>query len=56
MDPIIDDFNRYRQGMNERILETFGIAIRLGGSIVIPPLRRAVEFWDAIGSVQTVGE
>lgn len=111
MNPMIDEFNRYRQKMNQRILETdnkvikrifnidtnaymegalpvktkellglvasmvlrcddcvkyhlikchengvtseelhesFGIATLVGGSIVIPHLRRAVEFWDAL--------
>ncbi|MBE0648710.1 MAG: carboxymuconolactone decarboxylase family protein [Bacteroidales bacterium] len=119
MNQIIDDFNEYRQRMNERILEsdnkvikrifnidtnaymdgalpvktkellglvasmvlrcddcvkyhlikchensvsseelneTFGIATLVGGSIVIPHLRRAVEFWDALNYPQPAGE
>jgi AhpD family alkylhydroperoxidase len=28
--------------------ETFGIATLIGGTIVIPHLRRAVEFWDEL--------
>ena len=119
MDQIIDDFNQYRERMNERILatdnkvikrifnidtiaymegalpvktkellglvssmvlrcddcvkyhlikchengvsseelhETFGIATLVGGSIVIPHLRRAVEFWDALKSEGASGE
>lgn len=114
MDPIIDDFNRYRERMNTRILsadnkvikrifnidtnaympgalpvktkellglvasmvlrcddciryhlnrchehevsseelfEAFGIATLVGGSIVIPHMRRAVEFWDALSGI-----
>ncbi|MEQ8810759.1 MAG: carboxymuconolactone decarboxylase family protein, partial [Imperialibacter sp.] len=28
--------------------EVFGIATLIGGTIVIPHLRRAVEFWDEL--------
>lgn len=34
----------------EELQEAFGIATLVGGSIVIPHLRRAVEFWDALES------
>lgn len=30
------------------IQETFSVALVIGGSIVIPHLRRAVEFWEAL--------
>lgn len=32
----------------EEIFEVFGIANLIGGTIVIPHLRRAVEFWDEL--------
>lgn len=32
----------------EEIFEIFGIATLVGGSIVIPHTRRAVEYWDTI--------
>jgi len=34
----------------EELFEVFGIALVVGGSIVIPHLRRAVEFWDELES------
>ncbi|MBW3544168.1 MAG: carboxymuconolactone decarboxylase family protein [Bacteroidetes bacterium] len=33
---------------NEQMYEIFSIATLIGGSIVIPHLRRAVEFWEAL--------
>jgi len=33
---------------NEEIMETFGIANLVGGTIVIPHTRRAMEFWEAL--------
>jgi AhpD family alkylhydroperoxidase len=33
----------------EEILEVFGIANLVGGTIVIPHTRRALEFWDELG-------
>jgi AhpD family alkylhydroperoxidase len=30
----------------EELFEVFGIATLVGGTIVVPHLRRAVEFWD----------
>ena len=30
----------------EEVFEVFGIATLVGGTIVIPHVRRAVEFWD----------
>jgi len=38
---------------SEELQETFGIATLVGGTIVIPHLRRAVEFWDALTSDRT---
>lgn len=36
------------QTTTEEIFEVFAIANLVGGSIVIPHFRRAVEFWDLI--------
>lgn len=33
---------------NEEVFEIFAIANIIGGTIVIPHLRRAVEFWEAL--------
>jgi AhpD family alkylhydroperoxidase len=50
-----DDCVRYHLGKchelgytNEQMYEIFSIATLIGGSIVIPHLRRAVEYWDAL--------
>ena len=32
----------------EEVTETLGIATLIGGTIVIPNLRRAYEYWDAL--------
>jgi len=32
----------------EEVVEALGIATLIGGTIVIPHLRRAYEFWDAL--------
>ena len=32
----------------EEVMETLGIATLIGGTIVIPHLRRAYEFWEAL--------
>ncbi len=32
----------------EQVIETLGIATLIGGTIVIPHLRRAYEYWDAL--------
>jgi AhpD family alkylhydroperoxidase len=32
----------------EQVFEVFSIAMVIGGSIVIPHLRRAVEFWEEL--------
>ena len=39
----------YKAGLTkEQVVETLGIATLIGGTIVIPHLRRAYEFWDAL--------
>ena len=39
----------YRLGASkEEVTETLGIATLVGGTIVIPHLRRAYEFWEAL--------
>ena len=39
----------YRQGANRaEVMETLGIATLIGGTIVIPHLRRAHEYWDQV--------
>lgn len=35
----------------EELMEIFGIANLVGGTIVIPHTRRALEFWDELKSV-----
>ena len=32
----------------EEVMETMGIATLVGGTIVVPHLRRAYEFWEAL--------
>lgn len=51
-----DDCVKYHLGKchevgisTEEIFEAFSIANLVGGTIVIPHLRRAVEFWEALG-------
>ncbi|WP_299257149.1 carboxymuconolactone decarboxylase family protein [uncultured Aquimarina sp.] len=39
----------YKEGLTkEEVVETLSIATLVGGTIVIPHLRRAYEFWDAL--------
>lgn len=39
----------YEEGINDQeIFEVLSIGLVVGGSIVIPHLRRAVEFWDEL--------
>ena len=39
----------YKEGASrQEILETLGIATLIGGTIVIPHLRRAHEYWDEV--------
>ncbi len=41
----------YEQGVTtHEILEVFGVANVVGGTIVIPHTRRAVEFWEELNS------
>jgi len=41
----------YRNGVTKaEMMETMSIATLVGGTIVIPHLRRAVEFWEALES------
>ncbi len=54
-----DDCVRYHLGKchelgvsTEQIYEVFAIANLIGGTIVIPHLRRAVEFWEVLQEKQ----
>lgn len=39
----------YNEGLSkEQVVESLSIATLIGGTIVIPHLRRAYEFWDAL--------
>ncbi|MBL7559722.1 carboxymuconolactone decarboxylase family protein [Olleya sp. YSTF-M6] len=39
----------YREGLTkEQVMETLSIATLIGGTIVIPHLRRAYEYWEAL--------
>lgn len=39
----------HKEGLSkEEVVESLGIATLIGGTIVIPHLRRAYEYWDAI--------
>lgn len=39
----------YKEGLNkEEVVEALSIATLVGGTIVIPHLRKAYEFWDAL--------
>lgn len=39
----------YEEGLSkEEVMEALGIATLVGGTIVIPHLRRAYEFWEAL--------
>ncbi len=39
----------YKEGLTkEHVMEALGIATLVGGTIVIPHLRRAYEFWEAL--------
>lgn len=49
----------YKEGLSkEQVMEALGIATLVGGTIVIPHLRRAYEFWEALegGTTTTVTE
>ncbi|MDX1364690.1 carboxymuconolactone decarboxylase family protein [Arenibacter latericius] len=36
----------------EEVMETLGIATLVGGTIVVPHLRRAYEYWEALEELQ----
>ena len=39
----------HKQGLSkEEVVEALGIATLVGGTIIIPHLRRAYEYWDAL--------
>ncbi len=39
----------YKEGLSkEEVMETLSIATLIGGTIVIPHLRRAYEYWEAL--------
>lgn len=39
----------YKEGLyKEEVMETLSIATLIGGTIVIPHLRRAYEYWEAL--------
>ncbi len=41
----------FKEGVSkEEIMESLSIATLVGGTIVIPYLRRAYEFWEALGN------
>lgn len=41
--------NCYKEGLTkEQVIESLSIATLVGGTIVIPHLRRAYEYWDAL--------
>ncbi len=53
-----DDCVKYHLGKckeigltTEEVNEAMGVATLIGGTIVIPHLRRAFEFWEALGHV-----
>ncbi|UII78929.1 carboxymuconolactone decarboxylase family protein [Flagellimonas sp. CMM7] len=37
----------------EEVMETLGIATLVGGTIVIPHLRRAFEYWEELENLET---
>ena len=43
----------YKEGVTkDEMMEAMGIATLVGGTIVVPHLRRAYEFWEALESNQ----
>ncbi len=47
----------HKEGLNrEEVMEALGIATLVGGTIVIPHLRKAYEFWDALEAKSGTGE
>ena len=54
-----DDCVRYqlesshKEGVSKtEVMETLGIATLVGGTIVIPHLRRAYEYWEALEAIE----
>ncbi|OIV43159.1 carboxymuconolactone decarboxylase family protein [Flavobacterium johnsoniae] len=44
----------FKEGVSkEEMMEAMGIATLVGGTIVIPHLRRAYEFWEALEEAET---
>jgi len=44
----------YKEGITkEEVVEALGIATLVGGTIVIPHLRKAYEFWDELESMDS---
>ena len=47
----------HKEGLSkEEVMEALSIATLVGGTIVIPHLRRAYEFWEALEAPQTSKE
>jgi len=47
----------YKEGVTkEEMMEAMGIATLVGGTIVVPHLRRAYEFWEALENLPTTEE
>ncbi|MFY0631043.1 MAG: carboxymuconolactone decarboxylase family protein [Flavobacteriaceae bacterium] len=45
----------YKEGITkEEVMETLSIATLVGGTIVIPHLRRAYEFWEALEANESI--
>jgi len=45
----------FKEGISrEEMMEAMGIATLVGGTIVIPHLRRAYEFWEALEENQSI--
>jgi len=45
----------YKEGITkEEMVEAMGIATLVGGTIVVPHLRRAYEFWEALESNEPI--
>ncbi|WP_409415564.1 carboxymuconolactone decarboxylase family protein [Flavobacterium sp. PS2] len=44
----------FKEGVTkEEMMEAMGIATLVGGTIVVPHLRRAYEFWEALEEAET---
>jgi AhpD family alkylhydroperoxidase len=45
----------YKEGVTkEEMMEAMGIATLVGGTIVVPHLRRAYEFWEALENNESI--